>query len=166
LKYLKNFRGSDYSVTRDGDVISFTRYSEGRTLKPKISNNGYVHVTMYRNGRRNTFLLHRVVWITFNGEIPEGMTIDHINGIKTDNRLLNLRLGTQKENNNWAYEQGLSTHYGESNHMTKLKLKDVVIIKQSNGPYLTIANKFNVSKSTVADIKKGRSWVRALKEMK
>jgi hypothetical protein len=40
------------------------------------------------------------VWETFNGEIPQGYEIDHINTIKDDNRLENLRCVTHKENSN------------------------------------------------------------------
>ena len=45
-------------------------------------------------------LVHRLVYEAFVGEIPEGMQIDHINTIRTDNRLENLRCVTCKENNN------------------------------------------------------------------
>lgn len=41
---------------------------------------------------------HRVVWILHNGDIPAGMEIDHINHVKTDNRIENLRLTTGHEN--------------------------------------------------------------------
>ena len=45
-------------------------------------------------------LVHRLIWETFIGEIPDGYEIDHINTIRTDNRLDNLRLVTHKENCN------------------------------------------------------------------
>lgn len=37
-------------------------------------------------------LAHRIIYEMFNGPIPPGMTIDHINRVKTDNRIANLRL--------------------------------------------------------------------------
>ena len=43
-------------------------------------------------------LQHRIVWETFKGNIPDGYEIDHINTIKTDNRLENLRVCTKSEN--------------------------------------------------------------------
>lgn len=41
---------------------------------------------------------HRVVWEIHNGEIPEGMCIDHLNGVRTDNRISNLRVVEKKTN--------------------------------------------------------------------
>lgn len=46
---------------------------------------------------RNT-KAHRVVWEMHNGPIPSGMFIDHVNGVKTDNRIENLRLATRSQN--------------------------------------------------------------------
>ena len=44
--------------------------------------------------------VHRLAYETFVGEIPQGLTIDHINTVRDDNRIDNLRCVTQKENNN------------------------------------------------------------------
>ena len=44
--------------------------------------------------------VHRLVWETFNGVIPDGYQIDHINTIRDDNRLENLRCVTRKDNMN------------------------------------------------------------------
>lgn len=40
----------------------------------------------------------RIVWFLFNGPIPEGMVIDHLNGDPWDNRIENLECKTQKQN--------------------------------------------------------------------
>lgn len=38
------------------------------------------------------YYCHRVVWMSFNGEIPEGKFIDHIDGNTSNNRISNLRV--------------------------------------------------------------------------
>jgi hypothetical protein len=55
---------------------------------------GY-HVVRVKNVRH---LLHRLIWIFNNGEIPCLYQIDHINGNKLDNTIENLRLATNSEN--------------------------------------------------------------------
>lgn len=45
-----------------------------------------------------SYRCHRIVWELHNGPIPSGMLIDHINGVKTDNRIQNLRLATKAQN--------------------------------------------------------------------
>lgn len=47
-----------------------------------------------------SYYIHRLVWLMTHGEICEDMEIDHINGIKSDNRIVNLRLVT-KQHNQW-----------------------------------------------------------------
>ena len=44
------------------------------------------------------YMLHRLIWTLAHGEIPKGLVIDHINGNKNDNRLVNLRAITAQKN--------------------------------------------------------------------
>lgn len=55
---------------------------------------GYKRV--YFNGK--TYAVHRVIWELFNGKIPDGMHIDHIDGNASNNRIENLRLATPSQN--------------------------------------------------------------------
>lgn len=47
---------------------------------------------------KKLYMVHRIIWEIFNGEIPLKMEIDHINHIRDDNRIENLRLVTKQDN--------------------------------------------------------------------
>lgn len=55
-------------------------------------------VSLKLNGVSAGFLAHRIAWIIMNGQIPDGLEIDHINGVTDDNRIANLRCVTRKVN--------------------------------------------------------------------
>jgi hypothetical protein len=73
-----------------------------KILKTGRKGSGYVKVVLHKKGKRQDFLLHRLVWSTFNGPIPKGLVVNHLNEIKDDNRLENLEVCTQKENINYG----------------------------------------------------------------
>ena len=100
-----------YQVSSLGRVRSLDRYEscyggtrlrKGRVLRPKKNNGGYLQVDLCKEGKPTCFLVHRLVWEAFNGKIPEGMQINHIDEDKLNNTIENLNLMTPKENINWG----------------------------------------------------------------
>ena len=90
-------------------------YTKFRQLKTEKTNGGgYVITTV--NGQHP--YVHRIIWEVFNGEIPKNYEIDHINTIRTDNRLSNLRCCTTRENHNNPLSR---EHYQASNKINGLK---------------------------------------------
>lgn len=91
----------------DGKIIRKEILSKtGKTLKrreifPTKAKNGYRTVRLYnKDGVMKQFYLHRLIWMAFNGEIPEGYEIDHLEGDRIDNFLNRLRLVNHKINCN------------------------------------------------------------------
>ena len=97
-----------YAISDKGRVKSIARVQtlkDGRVYhrkdhvySPTPDTAGYLQVTLRRNGKQTSQKVHRMVAAAFLGERPEGMQICHNNGIKTDNRLENLRYDTPQNN--------------------------------------------------------------------
>ena len=66
----------------------------GKEYYGVLGGDGYFKIPV--DGR--TCRVHRILWILKNGSIPYGMQIDHINGVRTDNNINNLRLVSASEN--------------------------------------------------------------------
>lgn len=101
-----------YQCYEDGRIYS--KYYQ-RLLKGDVTKYGYVQVRLKcTDGNKKVFFWHRVIWTHFNGTIPEGLQVNHINEDKTDNRLCNLNLMTPKENTNWGtgHERAMAKQRG------------------------------------------------------
>lgn len=87
----------NHGIMKNGNIISF-RYKKPKTLKPILDRYGYHYVFLCKNGRKKVEKIHRLVakaWLFNCNKKPE---VDHINKIRTDNRLENLKWATSKEN--------------------------------------------------------------------
>lgn len=86
----KQYKNTKYYVSNLGRVKNINGY----ILSGTKSMCGYIEY----NIMKKRILGHILVWETFNGQKHEGMVINHINGNKHDNRLLNLEEVTHQEN--------------------------------------------------------------------
>ena len=89
----------NYSATLDGRIWSKT---SNKFLKPYKDRDGYLNVTIRNDYKTSNFRVHRLVYTAFKGVIPEGLHVNHINEVRTDNRIENLNLMTAKENCNYG----------------------------------------------------------------
>jgi hypothetical protein len=91
---------SRYQVSNIGRVRSNVHKSN-IILKPQLLNqkSGYNSVTLSSDEKiRKFWTLHRLVWTAFNGDVPTGLVIDHIDGNSLNNNLNNLQVITSKQN--------------------------------------------------------------------
>ena len=96
----KNVKEYDnYQISNFGNVRNKIRMKE---VIPFVSKQGYKRVNLWKNNKSKKFSVHRLVWETFNGIVPDGLQVNHIDENKLNNRLDNLNLMTHTENNNWG----------------------------------------------------------------
>lgn len=133
--------------------------SPERLIKPTLSR-GYMVVNLWKNNSYDRFLVHRLVMLSFVG--PSTLSVDHINGEKTDNRLVNLEYVTLRENTLRQIASGrIVNPKGEKNGKSKLKSDQIRVIREmvSNGlSSREIGLAFGVSLETISAIRSGRTW--------
>jgi hypothetical protein len=119
FKPIKGYEGL-YEVNSIGQVKSLIgKYGvKERILKGCYDTDGYIQVLLYKNKKRKSKKVHRLVLESFIENIDNKPSINHINGIKSDNRLENLEWATVSENTQHAYDNGLAKK-GEGHSRSK-----------------------------------------------
>lgn len=86
-----------YEISKEGEVRNVRT---GRVLKPNVNTKGYHQVWLFNTTKKQYLGIHQLMAITFLGHVPNGnvTVIDHINSVKTDNRLENLQILPHRDN--------------------------------------------------------------------
>lgn len=145
----------DYMASNLGRIKShkYCRGSNKRILRPQIQCSGYLLVTLCRNKNRKGFLIHRLVYSAFNGILPEGIEIHHIDGNKKNNKLKNLKAMCLNKHKSISVK-GIKNHHAELNECDVLIIRGLENLSQKK-----IAKTFNISQSTISKIRNNKTWV-------
>jgi ribosomal protein S25 len=149
------YKDTPYFVDTEGNV-----YRSGKKLKPSLVR-GYYVVSLYP--KKRSVKVHRIVAETFIPNPENKPEVNHINGIKTDNRVDNLEWNTSKENVEHKINI-LGKSRGEAIHTNILTEEQVKSIRKEHIKYskifgaVALSKKYNVSTSCIDDIVNYRSW--------
>lgn len=91
-----------YSINKEGVI----KNEQGKVMKQRHDKYGYARINLQKDGEKKTEKVHRLVMVTFN-PVPNAsnMTIDHIDGNKSNNHISNLRWAYLGENLNLQHLQ-------------------------------------------------------------
>lgn len=102
-----------YQVSSLGRIKS-KRFNKERLLTLSPTKDGYLKVGLSKDKKLRSFTVHKLVMLAFVGESE--LPIDHINETKTDNRYLNLRYLSHRENTSRSKKNGASKFTGVDLH--------------------------------------------------
>ncbi len=97
--------------------------------------------------------IHRFVWELYNGPIPKGMNVLHRCDTPPCWNPYHLFLGTQHDNMQDKMKKGRAKGFEG-----KLTEQQIISIRSENGLFREIAKKYNVTRTTVGDIKHFKTW--------
>ena len=178
-KWIKGYEGL-YQISNFSRVKSFflrkgstsIKCSQGvMILRPHLTKNGYLMVSLSKNREGKDFLIHRLVAQTFIPNPKNKATVNHKNSDKFNNCVENLEWQTQSENNEHAVKTGL-TPSGENCKYSKLTEEQVKYILEHYKPRdpqysgAALARKFNVSPGTITNIIHGKTYKNITKDTK
>lgn len=158
MEYFKIAKLENFEISKSGVIRNCN------TLKIKsqyVSSTGYYMISVSINNKTKPYRVHRLLAETFIPKKDGCLFVNHIDGNKLNNSLENLEWCTHLENMQHAFRTGLANNSNEKNGMSKLNTNDVVEIKTmlKNGiSQYKIAEKFNVSRSSILKIKLGKTW--------
>ena len=165
INYEDRYIISNYGKIKSIDRIGKTGiFLKGKELKIQKSAYGYSLIPLSKNGITISYTVGRLVAQHFvhNDNPNEKIEANHIDGNKRNNYYKNLEWISHLENMRHARRIGLKDDRGEKSWSAKTTEQDVINIRQNFVQHKTrltdLANKYNLSTSTISDILKNKTW--------
>ena len=160
-KDIAGFEGL-YQVSNLGNVkrLISERVFEERLIGRSLDRYGYVKRVLSKGGKNHCFTEHRLVAMSFIENPNNKATVNHKNGIKTDNTVENLEWLTNAENTRHAINSGLIDKKGIKHHKCKLTEEQVLEIRKIgfSETRMSLSKKYGISRTNVLGIIRGKFW--------
>ena len=164
-KEIQGYEGL-YKVSSYGRFKSLAKVSHRNKeiiMKQTIHDSGYLIIGLNSGKKQKVFRTHRLIAAHFCDK-PVGCDIvNHLNGIKTDNRAINLEWTTVSGNTSHSFAMGLQeVRTGEKSNFAILNEQDVISIrnKYKEGTFTQkqLGQIFNVSRPCINLIVNNKNW--------
>lgn len=161
IVYIEEWAPINNDLFREGYLVStFGRIwglKKNKIRRQHVINGTYLRITLLHNGVWRTYYPHILVAKTHIPNPNNYEIVNHLSGIKTDNRRWFLEWTTQSGNIIHAFESGLSK-IGEDHGKSKLTNVQAVEIAKSKEKLRVLSQKFKVSINNVKQIRYGKTW--------
>lgn len=152
-----------YAISDAGEVMSMNyKKSKLPGIMTQGSRRGYPSVYLCKKGEKERWAtVHTLVAHHFIGPRPQGMTINHKNGIKADSRVENLEYCTASENSKHSFTTGAQCNKGERHSQHKLTEEAVRDIRRravGAESKRALAKEHGVSYATIHYVVIGKRW--------
>lgn len=164
--YEGRYEVSDFGRVRSLAHTGNAKHGSFRTVAGKVLSllnrkGGYTGVTLHKDNVQKSRPVHILVADSFIGGRVEGSIVLHWNDIPSDNRVENLRYGTQKDNC-YDKERNGNKIMGERHVLAKLNANDVIEIRRiyadGEETQKALAEKFGVCSTKIFQIIHRQSW--------
>ena len=147
FEYWRHVRGyiGLYMVSDKGRVKNLIT---GKIRKPKVNEKGYLFINLSKNHQTKNHFIHRLVWEAFKYPIPDGWDVDHLNFIRDENNLDNLRILPSAINRARISEEGRENQRKAASESLKKQMKDP-IFREKMISAVSKSSKEHLSKPTI-----------------
>lgn len=135
----------------------------GVKRKPFVRLNswGYIQIKFRRPDdwrKECAVVAHRVIWESVHGPLASGLEVNHLNGIKTDNRLANLDAVTPSVNMSHAYANGLNHATLPNARLSPEQALEIYRRCRAGERDTPLAVEYGMKRSAISNIRNGWSW--------
>lgn len=175
MEFWKDISGYEnyYQISNYGNVRSLDRVIcnglggkmkvKGMIIEPRRGT--YLSIGLTKQGKKKTFLVHRLVAVTFLPNPNKLPYVNHIDGNKFNNCDDNLEWSSETHNANHAYDMGLA-HSGSKSHYAKIDERTVAEIIYLNETtsltYSLIGKMYGLCSESISNMCRRKSWNRPI----